>query len=95
MFINTFRSLRGLDLPAVLQPLPPSPPPIYYGFWSFYDNDNWFDYLFIIWWILTHEQKLSEIPDFASRREARRLDQTPGRSYPPAGINFDAMFPEA
>ncbi|HKG31363.1 MAG TPA: hypothetical protein VKA91_08830, partial [Nitrososphaeraceae archaeon] len=101
MFINTFRSLRGLK-GDYLKPLPlltQSPQSPQYGFWSFYDDDNWFDYLFIIWWILTSEQKFSEIPDFASRRESVRLvppGQPIPRPYPPPSppnIVFDAMFP--
>jgi hypothetical protein len=71
IFINTFRSLRGLDTQALATT----------DSWLKYDNDNWFDYLFVIWWILTYEQKFSEIPDFASGRQ------------PPQGVNFDAMFP--
>ena len=69
-FINTFRSIGGLD------------PQVMAGndFWLNYDDDNWFDYLFVIWWVLTYEQKFSEIADFASGR------------YPPPGVNFDAMF---
>jgi hypothetical protein len=60
-------------------------------FWRNHDHVNWFDYLFLIWWILTPDQRFSAIPKFAVK--AGVLPEAEPKANDNKVIILDAMFP--